>query len=142
MVSEAKLTRMDATVRAFLAKAAAQRRKPCRNALHEIGVAAECGVQYAGHKIGATAEYGVQHAGAIARSPGVPAARQPDGLHPRAQLFPAGGSANPSCAAGQPCVPANSDRGGRSSRAAETFFWRGIAEEDWAKRGTLRRISR
>jgi hypothetical protein len=52
------------------AKAAAQRRKPCRNALHEIGVAAECGVQYAGRKIGATAECGVQHAGPIARSPG------------------------------------------------------------------------
>jgi hypothetical protein len=52
------------------AKAAAQRRKPPRNALHEIGVAAECGVQYAGRKIGATAEYGVQHAGPIARSPG------------------------------------------------------------------------
>jgi hypothetical protein len=66
------------------AEAAAQRRRPCRNALHEIGAAAECGVQhaghkigaaaecgvqYAGHKIGATAEYGVQYVGPIARSP-------------------------------------------------------------------------
>jgi hypothetical protein len=66
------------------AEAAAQRRRTCRNALHEIGAAAECGVQYApheigaaaecgvqyaGHKIGATAEYGVQYVGPIARSP-------------------------------------------------------------------------
>ena len=64
------------------AEAAAQRRRPCRNALHEIGAAAECGVQYApheigaaaecgdaGHKIGAAAEYGVQCVGPIARSP-------------------------------------------------------------------------
>ena len=51
------------------AEAAAQRRRTCRNALHEIGAAAECGVQYAPHKIGATAEHAVQYVGPIARSP-------------------------------------------------------------------------
>jgi hypothetical protein len=44
------------------AEAAAQRRRTCRNALHEIGAAAECGVQYAPHEIGAAAECGVQYA--------------------------------------------------------------------------------
>jgi hypothetical protein len=71
------------------AKAAAQRRKPPRNALHEIGVAAECGVQYAGHKIGATAEYGVQYAGPIARSPGDASA----GDQTRPAVFAPGGRA-------------------------------------------------
>jgi bacillopeptidase F (M6 metalloprotease family) len=78
------------------------RRKACRNAIHEIGAAAECGVQYAGHEIGATAEYDVQYAGhkigataeydvqyasPIARSPGDASAG--DQAHP-AVLAPRG----------------------------------------------------
>ena len=38
------------------AEAAAQRRRTCRNALHEIGAAAECGVQYAGPIAGGTGD--------------------------------------------------------------------------------------
>ena len=44
--------------------------------------------------------------------PVTPAARQLHPPHLRARLFLAGRSANPSCAAGRRCGPANSDRGG------------------------------